>query len=800
MWYNVDVLAPTVTTLEPDPENGNPSTYGDGLTFVATVGAQAPATGTPTGSVDFTDTFTDPTTGAITTTDLGQGDLSSGEATLYVSTLAVGDHSIIATYFPDARSSLVFAGSLSTPRTQEVNVAPTEATLSSTPTTVTLGEHVAMSATVAPVCPAPGLGTPTGSVDFTDTYPDPSTGEATTANLGSETLASGVATVNVPMFAVGENSITATYVPDAASDAVFAGIESAPITEQVNPAPTTTVVTASENPATYGDSVQLTACVTTDDPASGTPTGAVDFFDAVTQADLGPGVPDGNPGEYTLSTAALPAGHNYVTAGYYGDVTHARSNSTAVDVVIKPLVDLQLGNLGTETFNDVTKQTVGGLVTVPVEGSGQQGIVQDITLTADAGLSGSIRLTRSSDKVALWSPQTRAYLSFDGSDNVFLAGQLPVEFVVSGVSGSDDMRDVTLTESVADDPNDADTVNFTVLLIDAPTINVSGPTSPQDGAPATVARLGGFTLNSGQLGLGWATRWGPPGGPPLLHMMGIAFEAQAAVHPADFDASLYEDAGGNPIVTIQLDRNADSIWYGGVAGSDVSKWPANQDKTFNASIPPGNDTSLPYLEDDDPSSSGGSIFDLDMPAWTLEYVMAALNKTFGGAPPANLVLCVRSNYEEFATVTITGAGLGPVMASWYTTVFVPYSIWYNAPGAGVLADQWDFYQGFVANGDNKPVPNGGLGLQTVNLLGASAPQEAGALALNYNGLSEAASPTEAPVRAPAMATLYVCPASGPYDDPIASAWLDGWLVWRGDVSDTSAVAIDSFATKVVEGA
>ena len=132
--FNVDVLAPTVTTLEPDPENGDPSAYGEGLTFLTAVTAQAPATGTPTGSVDFTDTFTDPTTGTPTSTDLGTETLSCGEATFYVSTLAVGDHSIIATYLPDAASSLVFAGSASAPAAQQVNQATPTIAWVTTPT------------------------------------------------------------------------------------------------------------------------------------------------------------------------------------------------------------------------------------------------------------------------------------------------------------------------------------------------------------------------------------------------------------------------------------------------------------------------------------------------------------------------------------------------------------------------------------------------------------------------------------------------------------------------------------------
>ena len=64
----------------------------------------------------------------------------------------------------------------------------------------------------------------------------------------------------------------------------------------------------------------------------------------------------------------------------------------------------------------------------------------------------------------VFSTDTWNLLHFDGVDNVFSAAQLPVTLVVLGVHGSNDMRDVTLTESVVGGES-SDSVNFTVLWL-----------------------------------------------------------------------------------------------------------------------------------------------------------------------------------------------------------------------------------------------------------------------------------------------------------------------------------------------
>ena len=105
------VRAATTTTLASTP---NPSTVGQAVTLTATVRPVAPATGTPTGTVTFRD-------GAATigTATLG----ATGSASISVTTLAAGSHSLTAAY----AGSLDFLASTSAAVTQVVNAAPAPA-------------------------------------------------------------------------------------------------------------------------------------------------------------------------------------------------------------------------------------------------------------------------------------------------------------------------------------------------------------------------------------------------------------------------------------------------------------------------------------------------------------------------------------------------------------------------------------------------------------------------------------------------------------------------------------------------
>jgi hypothetical protein len=288
--------AATTTTLT---SNLNPSQLGQSVTFTATVAA---GSGTPTGTVTFKEG-----TSTLFTASLN----ASGVATFTTSSLAAGSHSIAAVYGGDAN----FAPSTSPALTQTVNAPALAATTTSLGTSVNpsaYGQAVTLTATVSA---SAGSGTPTGSVTFRD-------GQAV---LGSVALdGSGRAQFSTSALAAGSHSITASY----GGDATFSPSTSAPVTQTVNPVPgpasTTTAVTSSLNPSSFGQLVTFTALVTAPAGTSGTPAGNVTFKDGSTV--LGVATLDAS-GAATLATNVLSGGSHGITATYGGNAAFLASAS-----------------------------------------------------------------------------------------------------------------------------------------------------------------------------------------------------------------------------------------------------------------------------------------------------------------------------------------------------------------------------------------------------------------------------------------------------------------------------------------
>ena len=168
--------------------SANPSLSGQAVTFTATVTAKSPGAGTPTGTVTFKDG----------STILGTGTLDgSGQGTFVTSTLAVGSHSITASYGGDAN----FNGSTSPRLTQTVKYGTTTSVSSSLNPSV-FGQSVKFTATVT--ANTPGTGTPSGKVTFKD-------GETAITNCSNLSLNKGQASCTTSSLSVGSHSITATY-------------------------------------------------------------------------------------------------------------------------------------------------------------------------------------------------------------------------------------------------------------------------------------------------------------------------------------------------------------------------------------------------------------------------------------------------------------------------------------------------------------------------------------------------------------------------------------------------------------
>ena len=290
----------TVSTTTTVATSASPSVFGQSVTFTATV-VQGSGSTIPTGSVTFTN-------GATT---LGTATLdAAGKATLSTSTLAVGGpYTITATY----AGAGTFTGSSGTV-SQTVSKASTTTTVSATPSPSVFGQSVTLTATVNAV--APGSGTRTGTVTFFD-------GAAT---LGTGTLTAGVATFTSSTLSVGAHSITAVYN----GDTNFTTSTSPTFTQTVNKASTTTALSSSLNPSTFGQSVTFTAVVSVASPGAGLPTGSVNFLDGATV--VGSGTLSGNTATFT--TSALGAGTKSITAVYAGDTNFSTSTSNTVSQII----------------------------------------------------------------------------------------------------------------------------------------------------------------------------------------------------------------------------------------------------------------------------------------------------------------------------------------------------------------------------------------------------------------------------------------------------------------------------------
>ena len=134
----------------------NPSVYSQSLTFQATVTPSAPGAATPTGTVIFV-------------IDGGPGNggsqqsatLSGGVASITLPALAVGTHTLTATYGGDTGSA---PRSTANSTNQVVKSAPTSTVVTSSANPVAAGQLVSFTATVTANAPATGI--PTGSVTF----------------------------------------------------------------------------------------------------------------------------------------------------------------------------------------------------------------------------------------------------------------------------------------------------------------------------------------------------------------------------------------------------------------------------------------------------------------------------------------------------------------------------------------------------------------------------------------------------------------------------------------------------------
>ncbi len=294
----------TTTSLASNPD---PSGFGQNVAFTVTVVTGA-GTGDLTGTVSIADTFN----GITTPLASGLALNASGVATFSTSTLAVGQHSVVATYAGD---TMHFTSS-SVPALIQTVLEGTSTGLASSANPSAIGQSVTFTATVS-VSGGGGV-TPDGTVSFMD---------GTTVLTTQSINAGGVAVFTTSTLTAGAHQITAVYNGDLARQ--IEGSTSAVLNQDVQ-APTTATLASSLNPSNYGSSVTFTATI----PPSGSaaPTGTVSFLDGAAQ--IGTGTLSGNPGVAAFTTSTLNVGTHPITASYAGDSMNGASSSLPLSQVV----------------------------------------------------------------------------------------------------------------------------------------------------------------------------------------------------------------------------------------------------------------------------------------------------------------------------------------------------------------------------------------------------------------------------------------------------------------------------------
>jgi len=442
---------PVTSTTTTITSSLDPSDFGQKVTFTVNVT-------TGKNLLDGTVTITDTFNGAQTTLVSGLAVIASGTsatATYSTSTLPVGQHTIVAAYGNDTNGH--------TPSTSTDNDAPplsqivnevTTTTLTSSGSPSTLGASVTFTATVA--VKGGGGVVPDGTVTFMN-----GTTALATVNLGAN-LTATYATTTLPL---GTNPITAVYSGDATIEVL--GSTSAVLNQDVGTTSTSSV-TSTPNPSTFGQQVTFTATVSPGTTTTVAPTGTVTFLD--NGASIGTGTLSGNPATATFQTSSLAVGTHPITVSYAGDANFSGSTST--------VVDNQVVN-GSPTTTTVTATPNPGVSGVPVAITATVSsmanatlVTGTVTFTIGTTTVGPLNVTNGvvTTKQTLAAGTYQVVATYSGNSN--LGGSTSSTYTLT-------INNATATTTLAITPNPAvadGTINFSATVTSngvAPTGTVS---------------------------------------------------------------------------------------------------------------------------------------------------------------------------------------------------------------------------------------------------------------------------------------------------------------------------------------
>jgi Big-like domain-containing protein/VCBS repeat protein len=400
--------------------------YGTPATITATLVSSGV---TPTGSITFLNG----------TTTLGTGVLAGGVAMLTLNNLNPGSYTVTATYPGDTNNLAATAAAI----TITVTTQLPGLTLATPTASTTYGSGITLTATMTV------NGTlPSGSISFKNG----------SSVLGSQALdKSGVATLVLPApgLPAGTDSVTATF----AGNTDYSAVTSAPLTVTVNKATSAIVLTSSATSIPLGTAETFVLTLPAADTAG---TGTVTFY----LGSVSFGSSTVSSGSAKLTTTALPAGMDSITASYSGDVDFSSATSPAIVVMVAPTLTITSA--------------------VPTIYSGVSDAIQ-VTLGVGSSIvipTGTITLSSGS------YTSTAAALSVGSATITIPANTLPAgsDTVVANYSGDANFPvssgTIVLTVSTAPPPG---------FTISAPSLTVAPGATTGDTVQVTLTPVTGFT-------------------------------------------------------------------------------------------------------------------------------------------------------------------------------------------------------------------------------------------------------------------------------------------------------------------
>lgn len=309
IWVGPKGKVPSKTILA---SSNNPSTFGESVTFTATVTSQSSTTtDTPTGTIIFSIDGVDQPAEALD---------GSGKATYTTSSLSVGSHTIGAKYSGDTTYEPSEANPTLEQIVQSDSKIDTQTQLVSTPKTTVQGEIVTFTATVLD-----GASTPNGIVEF-EFFNEDTSIPSQSVSLDSN----GIAVLNKNDLPIGQTAVRAVYQGNSTFDASKSNF----VVQTVNAPgklPTTTEVGGAPNPASPGQTVIFTArvnppAIPNPPPLTGYVTFSVDGIveDIITLVN----------GQATYSTNTLAVGTHSISASYSGNDDYSGSSSQTTEQII----------------------------------------------------------------------------------------------------------------------------------------------------------------------------------------------------------------------------------------------------------------------------------------------------------------------------------------------------------------------------------------------------------------------------------------------------------------------------------